>query len=376
MAQAVLTTGSQLRRGRDTLGALSISCRTLLALALVTGCTGDDDADPVAYDAILLGSLNGFGFDAGGQGMAALNNKRQIAGVRSGVPRGQPYLFEDGVFYDVAPPANLGPDGETFPQLNEAGELYFPSIRAQVGAFRAADNVWTPIPSGAPYGNEYIVNVQLSDDGALYGVHSQANVPFQDPSLVKKWQDGAWMDLALIDNPPAVNTSSSGMDYRGVRGVNRAGTMVMSHIATVNTGGNGLPQQRCWVQNLDGSRIDLLPLVTDGWGVDPLGINDRGEIAGTLTLGNNGFGGTYPFLYKDGDVFILGTDAGYALAMNNIGDVIYRVRDTTTILFRADGSRVDLTSALSYRTRVFAMNDQGDILFADDVGAFLLVPRP
>ncbi len=358
---------------RTVLGALA-------ALCLVAGCpSGDDGGEVAAYDVLPLGSLNGFGLDrtdAVGQSTAVLNNKRQIVGVRAGAPTGQPFLFEDGVFYDVLPPGG-DLDQLAFPQLNEVGDIYFPTIRAQVGVFRASNNVWTRVSSGASYGNEYITNTYLSDDRTIYGVHSQVNVPFRDPSATRRWQAGVWTELGTLDNPPPVNGSgSSDMDYRGVRGVNATGTMVMSHIASVTSGGNGLPVQKCWVQDLDGSRVDLLPLVENGWAVDPLGINDLGQIAGTVTLGSNGFGGSFPFLFKDGDVFLLGTEPGVALAMNNVGDVLYRVRQKTAILYRADGTKADLTSVLAAETHVYGMNDNRDIFVSDATGAFLLVPRP
>jgi len=48
-----------------------------------------------------------------------------------------------GVFYNVFPEGNVEPNAIRFPQLNEAGTLYFPSINAQLGALRSPGNTYS-----------------------------------------------------------------------------------------------------------------------------------------------------------------------------------------------------------------------------------------
>ncbi|HEY4055818.1 MAG TPA: hypothetical protein VGM39_04390 [Kofleriaceae bacterium] len=163
------------------------------------------------------------------------------------------------------------------------------------------------------------------------------------------------------------------------RGVDTTGNAVFCETAADQSGDNGLPETHCRVAASDNTLQDIGTDVPDFWSVLSLRpITPSGRLGGEVTVGQRGFGGSFPALFGPSGTEILGDQLGDVLGIIDRGDVIFTqlhvaqpvrvrtpsgdVRDLTPYLINPNAPNAEVSGIT-----VLALAPDGRILISQDV---------
>ncbi|CAN5922513.1 hypothetical protein BH11GEM2_BH11GEM2_33420 [soil metagenome] len=184
----------------------------------------------------------------------------------------------------------------------------------------------------------------LANDGGVWGVTLQAHQGETATPGYGRYAAGNVEEFR--DWAGHAPTNDLGQIPFGVDAMRRA---VFCETPGDNGQGNGLPQTHCRILTADNTPTELGRDVEGFWSISRLRpITPGGRLGGEVTVGNFGFGGSFPALFEGARTELLGVELGEVLALNDRGDVIFnqlhvsqpvRVRD-------AAGDVADLTDFL------------------------------
>jgi hypothetical protein len=255
--------------------------------------------------------------------------------------------------------------------------------------FRHGDGRTEPVPLRVP-GHGELTPLALARGGVIWG-----NMFEEHPGQAATPGYGAYANGAVTTFRTQTWPGVVDPDKYKFTAVNGAGQVVFCKTQDgTEIAGNGFPKVECLIVHPDATLTKLNDVYGGAFRAIPLPkLNERGELAGQVDVGDKGLGGSRAFLYTPPIGGLLGDEQGGALALNDAGDVIYSqlTAPLHVLIRKANGDKADLGGFLgnpAFPNReinyldILAMNAAGTIVVrqhvngnASDDNVALLTPQ-
>ncbi len=256
--------------------------------------------------------------------------------------------------------------------FDDEGDLLYRTAQGVV-MFRHADGRNEPVPLRVT-GHGELTPLALANGGAIWG-----NMYEEHPGELATPGYGAYANGVVTTFRTRTWQGVVDPDKYKLLAANAAGQVVFCKTQDgTEIAGNGFPKVECLIDHPDGTITQLNDVYGGAFRAVPLPkITEHGLLAGEVDVGDRGLGGTRAFLYTPPTGNLLGEDQGEALALNEVGDVIYSQLKTPlrVLLRKANGEKVDLGGFLRHPTYPDRELNYLDILGMNAAGTILVRQR-